>query len=102
MGERLTKEQKISDGKCSGGGERERESVSNCQGTSEGRGSERVEPSRGGELSGGGGGGREGQSSGIICTVTLPTSFASVNWSTRVKLCRRGTGRCCVVVGVSD
>lgn len=48
MGEGLTKEQKISDGKRCGGGERKREkNISNCQGTSEGSGSERVEPSRG-------------------------------------------------------
>lgn len=101
MGERLTKGQKISDGKRSGGGEREKR----LQLSRDERG-QRVRA--GGTQQGGGakwrrrGRGAEGQSSGIICTVTLQTSFASVNRRTRVKLCRCGTGRCCVVVVVSD
>lgn len=45
MAEGLTKEQEISDGKRGRG--KEKKNVSNCQGTIEGSGSERVEPSRG-------------------------------------------------------
>lgn len=86
-------------------GERER-NVSNCQGTCEGRGSERVELSRGEGLSGGGGvgGARRAEfrdylhrhAQNLICISESEDACQAVSVRHRQMLC------CCCCVRLSD